>query len=176
MSQSKGAAKVIPVYRQFQPFLTSPCMLAAPCEVCRQHAPAPDGTPCRCKNCSRGKTECPLAVPAEPAFRVNMRDALALIHNGLARFVNRSTALCLTFSKISQLRDRSLKVDENFLMRYAAGGKREREIIDGQGDSWMRSSHMASRNTRTDWRLIRKVNSSDLDKIGAEPERIQSFS
>lgn len=175
MSQSKGAAKVIPVYRQFQPFLTSPCMLANPCEVCRQHAPAHDGSPCRCRNCSRGKTECPLAVPAEPAFLVNMREALALIHNGLARFVNRSTALCLTFSKIAQLRDRSLKIDEDFLMRYASGGKREHEIIDGPGDSWMRSAHMAARNTRTDWRLVRKVKREDLDKIGAGEDRIQNF-
>ena len=104
-----------------------------------------------------------------------MRDALTLIRTGLARFVNRSTALCLTFCKISQLRDRSLKIDENFLMRYAAGGEREREIIDGLGDSWMRSSHVGARNERTDWRLVRKVKSSDLDKIGAEPERIQNF-
>jgi hypothetical protein len=105
-----------------------------------------------------------------------MRDALALIHSGLARFVNRSTALCLTFSKIAQLRDRSLRVDENFVMRYVAGGKREREIIDGLGDSWMRSSHLAARNTRTDWRLIRNVKSSDLEKIGAGEDRIQNFS
>jgi hypothetical protein len=175
MSKIKAAARVIPVYRQNQPFLTSPCLLADPCTVCRQHAPAPDGTACRCKSCARGKTECPLAVPAEPAFRVNLREALALVNTGLARFINQARALCLTFCKIAQLRDHSLKIDEDFLIRYAAGGKREREVIDGLGDSWMRSAHVGMRNERTNWRLVRKVKMSDLEKIGAGKDRGQSF-
>lgn len=158
-----------------QPAMTSPCMLGEPCATCSAHAPSSSGEVCNCRDCRRGKTLCERATPAVPAFVVTFKEAMTFVNHGLAQFINRNTALRLTFSKIAQLRDRSLKVDEAFLMRYVEGGKSEREAIDGMGDSWMRSAHMGARNTLKDWRLIRKVNVSDLAKIGAEPERIQSF-
>jgi hypothetical protein len=62
--------------------------------------------------------------------------ALALVRQGLAEFILRQTALRLTFSKVSHLRDQSLRIDERFLMAYAQGDKRARAVIDDQTAGW----------------------------------------
>jgi hypothetical protein len=53
-----------------------------------------------------------------------------LIRHGLAEFILRQTALRLTFSNFAHLRDYSLRIDEAFLINYAAGEKRERAAMD----------------------------------------------
>jgi hypothetical protein len=126
--------KQIPVYRMHQPALQSPCLLGEPCAVCRLHAP------CRskpCRDCRRGRTpECERAQPTAPAFTVRFNQALALVRNGLADFINRQTALRLTFSKIAHLRDQSLRIDERFLLAYAQGDKRARAVMDDPDAGW----------------------------------------
>jgi hypothetical protein len=67
---------------------------------------------------------------------VRFNQALALVRHGLADFINRQTALRLTFSKIAHLRDQSLRVDEEFLMAYVRGDKRARAIIDDPDAGW----------------------------------------
>ncbi len=135
MSNPAASSKQIPVYRKHQPALHSPCLLGDPCAVCLQHAACRDGKPCR--DCRRGRAlECERAVPTVPAFTVKFTQALALVRHGLADFINRQTALRLTFSKIAHLRDQSLRIDENFLMAYAQGDKRARAIIDDEIVGW----------------------------------------
>ena len=105
-------AKSVSVYRKYQPQWWSPCVLGDPCEVCKAHL--------------RGKkrnTECLRAIPATPAFSLPIKTAIALVKDGLACFIHRNTAIQLTFAKIAHLRDRSLRIDENFLMAYAADRK-----------------------------------------------------
>lgn len=129
------SAKQIPVYRMHQPALYSPCMLGDPCTVCRAHAECRTAKPCR--DCRRGRApECERAQPAIPAFTVRFNQALALVRNGLADFINRQTALRLTFSRIAHLRDQSLRIDERFLMTYVQGDKRARAIIDDPAFGW----------------------------------------
>jgi hypothetical protein len=135
MSKAPTSSKQIPVYRKHQPALHSPCLLGEPCAVCRVHAACRSGKSCR--DCRRGRTpECERAAPAAPAFTVRFNQALALVRHGLADFINRQTALRLTFSKIAHLRDQSLRVDEKFLMAYVRGDKRARAVIDDQDAGW----------------------------------------
>lgn len=131
----ESSAKQIPVYRMHQPTLHSPCLLGEPCTVCRLHASCRSGRACR--DCRRGRTpECERAQPTAPAFTVRFSQALALVRHGLADFINRQTALRLTFSKIAHLRDQSLRIDERFLLAYAQGDKRARAIIDDPTVGW----------------------------------------
>lgn len=128
-------AKQIPVYRMHQPTLYSPCLLGDPCAVCSAHAACRSTKACR--DCRRGRTpECERAQPTLPAFTVKFTQALALVRQGLADFINRQTALRLTFSKVAYLRDRSLRIDERFLLAYAQGNQGARAIIDDQGVGW----------------------------------------
>jgi hypothetical protein len=55
---------------------------------------------------------------------------LVLIRHGLAEFILRQTALRLTFSNFAHLRDYSLRIDEAFLINYAAGERREVAVIE----------------------------------------------
>jgi hypothetical protein len=127
--------KLIPVYRMHQPALHSPCLLGEPCAVCRLHAPCRSAKPCR--DCRRGRTpECERAQPTAPAFTVRFNQALALVRNGLADFINRQTALRLTFSKIAHLRDQSLRIDERFLLAYARGDRRAKAVMDDPTAGW----------------------------------------
>jgi hypothetical protein len=127
--------KQIPVYRMHQPALCSPCLLGEPCAVCRLHAPCRSAKPCR--DCRRGRTpECERAQPTAPAFTVRFNQALALVRNGLADFINRQTALRLTFSKIAHLRDQSLRIDERFLLAYAQGDRRAKAVMDDPTAGW----------------------------------------
>jgi hypothetical protein len=129
------SSKQIAVYRMHQPTLYSPCLLGEPCAVCRAHGACRGAKPCR--DCRRGRTpECERAQPAVPAFTVKFNQALALVRHGLADFINRQTALRLTFSKIAHLRDQSLRIDERFLMAYARGDKRARAIMDDEVAGW----------------------------------------
>jgi hypothetical protein len=127
--------KQIPVYRRHQPALDSPCLLGEPCAICRAHAHCREGKACR--DCRRGRTpECERARPTLPAFTVKFNQALALVRQGLAEFINRQTALRLTFSKVAHLRDQSQRIDERFLMAYVQGDKRARAIIDDPDAGW----------------------------------------
>lgn len=140
----EAVAKQIPVYRMHQPTLDSPCLLGEPCAVCRAHAEC--RTAKQCRDCRRGRTpECERAQPAIPAFTVKFNQALALVRHGLADFINRQTALRLTFSKISHLRDQSLRIDERFLMAYAQGDKRARAIMDDESAGWSSRLPIVSR-------------------------------
>ena len=123
------SAKQIPVYRKHQPTLKSPCLLGNPCSVCKEHVRCLTGDPCR--GCRRGKfANCELSTPTEPAFTVTRSRALVLIRHGLADFIMRQTALRLTFSNFAHLRDYSLRIDEQFLINYASGEKREIAVIE----------------------------------------------
>jgi hypothetical protein len=106
------AAVTVGVYRKHQSGWTSPCQLADPCEVCKAHQAG-----------KKRNTLCPKARPNEPAFRVPVKTAITLVTDGLAEFINRGKGIRLTFSRLAHLRDRSLKIDEAFLIAYAAGEK-----------------------------------------------------
>ncbi|HEY6308686.1 MAG TPA: hypothetical protein VI488_19770 [Candidatus Angelobacter sp.] len=67
---------------------------------------------------------------------MRFNQALALVRHGLADFINRQTALRLTFSKIGHLRDQSLRIDERFLLAYVEGNRRARAIIDDPTAGW----------------------------------------
>jgi hypothetical protein len=150
-------AKQIPVYRMYQPTLHSPCLLGDPCAVCSAHSACRNGKPCR--DCRRGRTpECERAEPAIPAFTVKFNQALALVRQGLAAFINRQTALRLTFSKVSHLRDQSLRIDEQFLLAYVQGDKRARAIIDDETVGW---SNRPATVTK--------------ERVKSENERVQCF-
>src|SRR5215472_7025384 len=117
IEQLQAAARV-GVYRKHQSGWTSPCQLADPCEVCRAHQAG-----------KKRNTLCPKARPNEPAFRVPVKTAITLVADGLAEFVNRGRAIRLTFSRLAHLRDRSLKIDEAFLIAYASGEKWARNLF-----------------------------------------------
>lgn len=122
------AATSVSVYRKYQPQWWSPCKLGDPCEICKAHR--------------RGKkrnTDCLRAVPATPAFSVPIKTAIAMVRDGLACFIHRNTAVQLTFSKVTHLRDRSLKIDEAFLNAYAAGEKWARNLFDNAWDGKVRA-------------------------------------
>src|SRR5262249_50239711 len=79
-------------------------------------------------------TFCPKAVRSEPAFRVPLRTAKALVTDGLAIWINRGKDIRLSFSRLAQLRDRSVKIDEAFLNAYAAGERWARNLFDNAWD------------------------------------------
>ncbi len=91
------------------------------------------------------RTRCPFAVPTTPAFTVPARTACRLISDGLAIPICDSkasrdvTRIQLTFSKIAHLRDRSLKIDEAFLIAYAAGERWARNLFDNAWDGRVRA-------------------------------------
>ena len=122
------AAVSVGVYRQHQAGWTSPCQLAEPCDVCKAHQAG-----------KKRNTICPKAKPSEPAFRVPVKTAITLVSDGLAKFINRGGAVRLTFSTLSHLRDRSLKIDEDFLIAYAAGEKWARSLFDNAWDGKARA-------------------------------------
>src|ERR1700686_293468 len=95
------SAKVVPVYRRFQPFLKSPCELGDPCEVCVAH-----------QHGKKTNTLCPRSAMTEPAFKLKIKEAVTWVRAGLAVFIHSHRALQLTFSKNAQLRDQSLKIEE----------------------------------------------------------------
>jgi hypothetical protein len=117
------AAMMVGVYRKHQSGWTSPCRLGDPCEICRAHQTG-----------KKPNTLCAKAKPNEPAFRVPIKTAITLVTDGLAEFVNRGRAIRLTFSKLAHLRDRSLKIDEAFLIAYAAGEKWARTLFAAAWD------------------------------------------
>lgn len=125
-----SVAQRVPVYRQQQATMTSPCILGNLCPGCAKQAHCHiTGYPCR--SCRRGGFHaCERATVAEPAFFVTFQYALGLVWNGLARFVNRNTALQLTFSDLVPLRDQSCKVDEHVIVLYTAGSSRARLAVD----------------------------------------------
>jgi hypothetical protein len=132
---SEKASLRIGVYRMNQLTMQSGCMLGDLCATCRLHASCRTAKPCR--DCRRKKTwECERARPTPPAFTVRFHQALALVRQGLAVFIHRQSALRLTFLKLTQLRDRSLKVDEQLLMDYAQGDRRARAIIEDPSAGW----------------------------------------
>jgi hypothetical protein len=135
--QPPGKASLpIGVYRMNQLAMQSGCILGDLCPTCRFHAFCRTIKPCR--ECRRKKTwECERAQPAPPAFTVRFNQALALVRQGLAVFIQRQSALRLTFSKVTQLRDCSLKVDEQLLMDYAQGDRRARAIIEDPDSGWV---------------------------------------
>jgi|SRR5215831_9504074 len=118
--QSHG---LVDVYRQNQARWWSPCTLGDPCQVCKAHQAR-----------KKLNTDCPRAKRAEPAFTVPTKVAVALVRDGLARFVDKKKAIQLTFSKIAYLRDRSLKIDEAFLNAYAAGERWAKNLFDAGYD------------------------------------------
>jgi hypothetical protein len=114
---------VVGVYRQHQARWWSSCLLGDACEVCKAHQAR-----------KKLNTDCPRAKRAEPAFTVPIKLAVALVRDGLARFVDKNAAIQLTFSKIAHLRDRSLKIDEAFLNAYAAGERWAKNLFDAGYD------------------------------------------
>jgi hypothetical protein len=119
------------VYRQNQPRWWSACMLGDPCDVCKAHQAR-----------KKPNTECPRATRVAPAFTIPVKVAVGLVKDGMARFVDRNSAIQLTFSKISHLRDRSLKIDEAFLNAYAAGERWARNLFDAGYDGKARAERV----------------------------------
>lgn len=122
--------RIVPVYRLYQSTMTSPCVLGSPCPSCVQQALCRTaGYPCR--SCRRGRHHiCERASFAQPAFYVSVRYALDLIRNGLARFVNRNTAIQLTFADVTPLRDQSCNVDLSVILPYIEGSIYTRLVVD----------------------------------------------
>ena len=120
---------LIPVYRMNQFILESPCQLGNPCRVCSRHRHCIE--PRLCSRCRHNKRpECPLATPAEPAFGVKFRQALTLIYNGMAVFIHRNAALQLTFSELTDLRDRSSKADAQLILDFINGSTKARIALE----------------------------------------------
>jgi hypothetical protein len=94
--------------------------MGEPCRVCALHAPCQSGQPC--KGCRKGKAyECERAYPTAPAFVVKIAAALQLVHDGVANFIHRNSALQLNFARLTHLRDISCKVDGNVVWQYVIG-------------------------------------------------------
>ena len=111
---------LIPVYRMYQPSLSSPCIMGEPSRTCALHAYCQSGHPC--KYCRRGKVfECERAYPTPPAFAVRFAGAVQLVRDGFATFIHQNSALRLTFEKPTHLRDISCKIEEYAMWHYAAG-------------------------------------------------------
>lgn len=118
----------IPVYRKYQLTMTAPCQLGDPCPACAPHIRCLNGD--RCFHCRNGKPyTCERAQPTEPAFFVTFRYALAMIYEGLARFVHRNTALQLTFGRVENLRDQSCHVNEMVILDYLLGRRSTRIAV-----------------------------------------------
>jgi hypothetical protein len=69
-------------------------------------------------------------MPSEPAFTLPIKDAINLVRNGLANFINRNTAVQLNYSRLAHLRDQSSKPDERLIFEYATGSRRARMAIN----------------------------------------------
>lgn len=107
------------------------------------------------------------ATPAESAFSIPVKSAVALVKDGLALFVHSGTAIQLTFSKLAQLRDVSLKIDEHMLMAYATGKKFARAAIDGGWEGIRVESHDGVKQVSTaSW---------TPEMMAQSQQRIQSF-
>lgn len=123
------SAKLVPVYRKHQSTMTSPCTAGDRCSTCLHHAACHTGNACR--SCRRGKGyQCERAEPANPAFVLRIKDAISLVKDGLASFINRNTAVQLNYSKLAHLRDQSCKVDERLILEYLGGSRRARAAIE----------------------------------------------
>src|SRR5260370_25667807 len=91
------------------------------------------------------RTGCSFALPPSPAFTLPARTACRRISDGLAIPIRDNkprqevTRIQLTFSKIAHLRDRSLKIDEAFLIAYAAGKRWARNLFDNPWDGKVRA-------------------------------------
>lgn len=159
---------LVPVYRMHQPSMVSPCMLGSPCSVCAAHADCRTGRQCR--DCRCGRVLCLRATPAEPAFHLTFTRAMAFVRHGLATFINRNQALRLTFSKIAQLRDHSLKIDESVLIAYADDSL----FLSSAGERGKRD-----RRTRVaidyGWRFREPVVEIPASVMAASKERVQCF-
>lgn len=118
----------IPVYRKYQATVTAPCQLGNPCPACAPHVRCTSGN--RCFHCRNGKAyQCDREQPTPPAFFVTFRYALAMIYEGLARFIHRNTALQLTFGRVENLRDESCHVDEQVILDYLLGRRSTRIAV-----------------------------------------------
>lgn len=121
--------KLIPVYRQQQRTITSSCVLGRLCRICQIHALCVAGELCR--DCRRAiPYVCERARPAEPAFYLKPVQAITLVKNSLARFVNQNSGIQLTFSRVEQMRGESCNVEERLISLYIAGLERARVAID----------------------------------------------
>lgn len=103
------AGEKVGVYRKDQPLWTSKCQLGDPCEVCQAH-----------ERRRKLNTACPFAKATTPAFVIPAKTAIALLKDNMAVPGPSKTSVILTFGKIAQLRDRSLKIDQRFLESMVA--------------------------------------------------------
>jgi len=129
---TRVSSKVVGVYRRHQSTMISPCVAGDLCSSCAKHLVCKTGRPCRL--CRRGKhVECDRAVPSAPAFTLQIKDAISLVKNGFASFINRNTAVQLNYSRLAHLRDQSSKPDERLILEYLSGSRRARAAIYGWG-------------------------------------------
>ena len=110
----------VPVYRKNDPLQWSPCVFAdeKPCGICVAH-----------RLRKKLRTPCMRLRTVEPAYTIPAKSAVLLVEDGLAEIVLDGSAIRLLFSKFAHLRDASLRIDAEFLMRYATGDKRTRAAI-----------------------------------------------
>lgn len=166
--------QMVAVYRIHQASMFSPCMLGSPCSVCAAHTACHDaanrGEPGRqCPDCRRGRVLCPRATAAEPAFYLSFTRALVFVRHGLATFINHNKALRLTFSKIAQLRDRSLKIDENALIAYAD------DLLFQESKGRRGKRNTRARSAIQGWRFNQHVVEVPAAVATAAKERVQCF-
>ncbi len=122
--------QLIPVYRMYQPTWISPCMLGDPCPTCYQHQKCILGKRA-CAQCRHGQGfECERKFPADPAFTVPAGQAVRMVLYGEAVFVHRNTAIQLTYSDVTHLRDISCNVDPYVIHQYARGRRLFRLAVD----------------------------------------------
>jgi hypothetical protein len=103
-------------------------MLGDPCSSCLYHQQCILGDPCYV--CRRGDIDCERKYPAEPAFFVTFSQAVRLITYREAKFVHRNSAIQLTYSEITHLRDISCHVDAYVIYQYARGKRTARLAVD----------------------------------------------
>jgi hypothetical protein len=121
--------KLVPIYRMHQPTLVSPCVLGDLCSTCARHRLCHAGR--LCGGCRRGLAyQCDRQAEAQPAFHVTLREALQLVHYGLANFIHRNSALQLTFDRLTHLRDLSCHVDQYVILDYVCGEFRPRLAVN----------------------------------------------
>jgi hypothetical protein len=172
--KASNVDQMVAVYRIHQPSKFSPCMLGTPCSVCAAHTACHDasnrGEPGRqCPDCRRGRVFCPRATAAEPAFYLSFTRALVFVRHGLATFINDNKALRLTFSKITQLRDRSLKIDENVLIAYAD------DLLFQESKGRRGKRNTRARSAIQGWRFNQRVIELPAAALAASKERVQCF-
>ena len=124
---------IVRVYRQQQVSMVSPCQ-----------NPLRPATYEQCEMCAAGKVrKCQRQAPAEPAFTLTIAKALIFVRHGLAKFIDGNAALRLTFSRIAQLRDMSLKINERFLLKLVDGDPRAMAAI-----AWGWTGHVQAEYVR----------------------------